>query len=158
MNTQLSERVTEIEQQQEEMEVLSTRTQENTEKVDDLENLVMETLKGVPANALDSLDIESENIRIIRKITIKQGQYAYLHPRPDMRTPVIGHTLSGTQYLVIEASKNGWYKIQVENGTVGWIYGSKTTLEEIRFDVKNVTPGEEPASGGQAGEEPAAGE
>ena len=52
---------------------------------------------------------------------------------------MIGHTLSDKQYLIMEVTSDGWLKIKVEDGTVGWIYGEKTKLEVLEFKVKDVT-------------------
>ena len=56
-----------------------------------------------------------------------------LHAAPNMHSDIIGHAVEPGQYIVLEVSGNSWYKIQVRRGKIGWIFGGKVTLEEIRF-------------------------
>ena len=118
-----------------ELTELNEKTEENTAFVEDLGEFATNALNGVPANALDAMDDESGVYMTIRKVSIKAYTGPMLHKLPSMHSEIIDHVEAG-EYIVMEVSDNSWYKIQVANGKTGWIYGGKTTLEEIQFIPK----------------------
>ena len=132
LNAQLAEQVTLSEKAAKEVTELNEKTQENTAFVEELGQFATEAMSGVPANALDALD-DSDAYMIIRKITVHKGDQPMLHAAPNMHSDIIGHAVEPGQYIVLEVSGNSWYKIQVRRGKIGWIFGGKVTLEEIRF-------------------------
>lgn len=52
---------------------------------------------------------------------------------PGYSFGIIGNVKNNETYSVLE-SQNGWYKIELKNGTKGWIAGYLTTLDQKQSD------------------------
>ncbi|MFA6254412.1 MAG: type IV pilus assembly protein PilM [Patescibacteria group bacterium] len=85
-----------------------------------------ENLGWVSGSFVDLIEVKpevlGEAIELPAKVKIRETELGYLNLRegPASSSTKIGEALSGQEYVVL-AEENGWYKIQFNQETVGWV-------------------------------------
>lgn len=71
--------------------------------------------KAVPANEIDNLSLP------IGQVVIRKDSDVRVRVSPEMDAEVVGTAKKGATYLLYEVEENGWLKIKLEDGSIGYI-------------------------------------
>ncbi|MBQ7486963.1 MAG: SH3 domain-containing protein, partial [Clostridia bacterium] len=74
-----------------------------------------------------NVSIDRSRATLAFTVQIQQGSNAYVRQRPDASSAYVGLAKAGSLYPLISTSDNGWYEIQLENGTTGFVSSKKAT-------------------------------
>ena len=71
-------------------------------------------------------------------VKINEGSNPNVRSLPSSDGEIVGKAKSGTLYDLLDTFNNGWYKIRLENGTIGWISGKMATvIDQSILDAAN---------------------
>jgi SH3-like domain-containing protein len=76
--------------------------------------------KGKQAVVINAADVEAETRPVSKEISIFRDVVS-IHAAPDPKSPVKGQGLIGEKYKLMGWSPSGWLKIQMADGSIGWL-------------------------------------
>ena len=102
--------------------------------VDVMDDFMMEVFAGMPGNSMSMMK-DNGNVMMITRIRTTAETRPNLRAKPGLTEAIIGFAEPDTIYQVLEISDNGWYKIRLVSGQIGWVHSNLCTLEEVEFQL-----------------------
>ena len=69
------------------------------------------------------------------EMLIVNTQVLNVRSGPGVNFPLIGQVKLGREFKV-EEEKNGWYRIKLSNGTVGWVIKDYVSMNYIELEIQ----------------------
>ena len=128
----IASRDQEIQSLHDEIDSFALTEQAYKDRIAELQDIYIQSFTSASAGTLAELD-QKDNIRVIRRFTIRDKDNPKVHREPDFSSPVIGHARASTEYEVLAVNPAGWYCIRIDDGKTGWIFNTLGTLKVLEF-------------------------